>query len=112
MLKRLGPIDVNCDAPSYMIVQACRQLAMQSPEDVRWCRMRHFLGARNGRKGLDLLRPWKMFRESGAAMEMGCFCGEKPPVLTLHIFTLSSGKELSYYLGQCSRCRTIFWEEG
>jgi hypothetical protein len=49
MLKRLGPIDVDCDAPSYMIVQACRQLVMQSPEDVRWCRMRHFLGVMAGK---------------------------------------------------------------
>jgi hypothetical protein len=53
-----------------------------------------------------------MLWESGAAEDTGCFCGEKLPVLTLHIFTLSSGKELSYYLGQCGRCRTIFWEEG
>jgi hypothetical protein len=29
-----------------------------------------------------------------------------------YTFTFASGKEAEYLLGQCRRCRTIFWEEG
>jgi hypothetical protein len=28
-----------------------------------------------------------------------------------YTFTMSTGKELSYCLGQCGKCHTIFWEE-
>jgi hypothetical protein len=42
---------------------------------------------------------------------MACACQELPR-LQGYQFLLSSGIEVLYYLGQCSRCRTIFWEEG
>jgi hypothetical protein len=38
MSERLGPIESRCDAPPYAVVQACRLLDFQTPEDVRWCR--------------------------------------------------------------------------
>jgi hypothetical protein len=40
-----------------------------------------------------------------------CLCGQVLPRLDKCAFTLLSGKELHYFLGQCKRCRTVFWEE-
>ena len=34
MSSRLGPLQIECDAPPYMIVSACRKIGFESPEDV------------------------------------------------------------------------------
>ena len=108
----LGPIAIDCDAPGYLIVKACQRLGIQSPEDVRWCRMSHFLNARPGLKGLFHRQTWKMLWEGKMApTEKACFCAEALPRLTMYTFTMSTGKELSYCLGQCRKCHTVFWEE-
>jgi hypothetical protein len=41
MFSRLGPINIDCDAPAYGVVEACEKLGFQSPLDVRWCGMSH-----------------------------------------------------------------------
>lgn len=41
MSKRWGSIEFYCDAPPYPVVQACRQIGLQAPEDVRWCCLDH-----------------------------------------------------------------------
>ena len=40
-----GLSEIECDAPAYSVVQACRKLGLQSPEDVRWCQARERLEA-------------------------------------------------------------------
>ena len=66
MPSRLGPIDIDCDAPNYPIVKACERLGMYCPEDVRWCRMSHYLSALIGWKGLFNRHTWKMLWETRA----------------------------------------------
>ena len=39
MSSELGLLEVECDAPPYPIVRACRKLGLIAPEDVRWCGM-------------------------------------------------------------------------
>jgi hypothetical protein len=97
--KQLGPIDVCCDSPPYNIVQACTQLGFVMPEDVRWSRLSRFLSERGGF--------WAFFR----VQEQTCTCGEKLPLLERCTFTLLTGEGLSFFLGQCPRCRTMFWEK-
>ena len=111
MPGQLGPISIECDAPSYSIVQACERLGMESPEDVRWCRMTHFLNANTGWRGLFNRDTWKVLWETKAMPARACFCGQHLPRLMAYTFTMSTGKELSYCLGQCIKCHTIFWEE-
>jgi len=111
MSSRLGPIDVDCDAPNYPIVKACERLGMYCPEDVRWSRMSHYLSAFVGWKGLFNRHTWKMLWETRARGEKGCFCGESLPRLMMYTFTLNTGEELSFFLGQCLRCHTVFWEQ-
>jgi hypothetical protein len=113
MSGSLGPIDVYCDAPPYSIVRAGRGLGFYRPEDVRWCRMSHF---RAEREGLwELLNPmtWTMALGGGTRTRKACTCscGQDLPVLERYVFTFSSGDQASYLIGQCARCRTIFWEE-
>jgi hypothetical protein len=107
MSNHLWPIEINCDAPSYLIVQACERLRFLSPLDVRWCRMSNFLSESNAG-----LRIWNFLFIKNQADRKICTCGELLPVLEDYAFTLACGKVLNYGLGQCPKCRTIFWEEG
>jgi hypothetical protein len=100
---QLGPIDICCDAPPYNIVQACTQLGFQNPEDVRW--------SWAGRQGSFGQLAREAFRAAGGRGSSQCVCGHRIPTLQRYLFLLLNGRELSYRLGQCECCRTIFWEE-
>ena len=58
-----------------------------------------------------MLKNWKALLGIAAPGEKTCFCGGKLPTLERCIFNFKSGSEASYLLGQCSRCRTVFWEK-
>jgi hypothetical protein len=103
-------LDISCDAPPYMIVRASRMVGFRTPEDVPWHRLSHFRHRPFSGRELFTLRTWKEllgFRESRKEC---CSCGRKLPELTRYTFTLSDGREVDYRIGQCGRCRTIFWE--
>ena len=107
MASQLGPIEICCDAPPYLIVQACERLRFLSPLDVRWCRMSNFLNDLSAS-----LRIWNFLFIKNQPEKRTCSCGEPLPVLEDYAFTFACGKVLNYALGQCPKCRTIFWEEG
>jgi hypothetical protein len=44
--------------------------------------------------------------------EHACACRERLPKLAKYRFTYSSGDEVTYSVGQCPKCRTVYWEEG
>jgi hypothetical protein len=105
-----GSIEVTCDSPSYGIVKASRMLGLESPEDVRWCKRRNFRHERP-RFRCFLRHPWQalqMMCHSGAAQ---CSCGRTLPLLEEYAFQLSSGRIIRYRLGQCLRCRTVYWDD-
>src|SRR5436309_14128025 len=107
MASQLGPIDICCDAPSYLIVQACERLNFKTPLDVRWSRLSHFLT-----EGTSGLRLWHFLFVKNPADKKLCYCGEPLPLLEDYAFTFACGKVLNYGLAQCPKCRTVFWEEG
>ena len=107
MFKILGPIDIECDAPDYSFVKTCEKLGFQSPLDVRWCRTSHFVGSQPS-AGSRLLR-W-LFGGSQSPRTT-CTCGQPLPKMKNYACTFESGKEGRFLLGQCCRCRTMFWEE-
>lgn len=111
MAHSLGPLDVYCDAPPYTIVRACESLDFQSPLDVRWCRLGHFLLNPPKKKGPLTEQFKKLFFGSESHAEICCSCGHHIPRLESYTFLLLSGKQVYYLLGQCSRCHTIFWEK-
>jgi hypothetical protein len=111
MSQQLGPIDVSCDAPGYPIVRAASRVGVTTPEDVRWCRMSHFLEQAGGWKGLFHPTTWTKLLVRGEAGDQICSCGAQLPVLERVTFTFTTGREETYLLGQCARCRTVFWEE-
>ncbi len=106
-----GSIDCDCDAPPYGIVQACETLGFQSPLDVRWLRMSHFLERPRGPHAALELNFWARLFAGGRAPETTCPCGQPLPPLEPYAFMFASGKQLDYLLGQCRRCHTMFWEE-
>jgi hypothetical protein len=104
-----GPIDIECDAPPYPIVAACQDLGFQAPLDVRWYRLRPFLRGRRG--GLFGFHPLQWLFGSHHPPGPACTCGQPLPRLEHYTFTPVSKREAYYLLGQCRRCRTMFWEE-
>jgi hypothetical protein len=110
MSKSSGPLDAECDAPSYAIVQACQRLGFHSPADVRWCRLSHLRRYPLAWRQL-FRRPWRFLLGMTRASIKTCFCSQPLPALEMCTFTLISGKEIPYLIGQCGRCHTIFWDE-
>jgi hypothetical protein len=109
MSSRLGPIHMNCDAPPCSIVEACANLSFQAPMDVRWCRASQLAKGRHDHDailGFHALA-WLL----GGGRSSSCTCGQPLPLMERYTFTFASGREASYLLGQCRRCRTIFWED-
>ena len=53
MNGHLGPVEVECDAPPYAVVQACAYLGFDRPLDVRWRPARELTpGGRPAGRGL------------------------------------------------------------
>lgn len=99
MEKHLGPLEVECDAPPYGVVQATRQVGLVRPEDCRWARLsQHLIDWVTGRKG-----PGK---------RVLCVCGDPLPGLEKVTFTFDTGASLSILVGQCPHCRAVYWDEG
>jgi hypothetical protein len=107
----LGPLDIDCDAPSYPVVAACDQLGFQFPLDVRWCRLSHFIDSHASSFHLFSSDSWKRLFGGRPPQEPTCACGMPLPAMTQYTFTYLSMDQVEYLMGQCSRCRTIFWEE-
>lgn len=112
MSNQLGPVQITCDAPPYLVVQACESLGFHTPLDVGWWRLSHFLAEHREQRGVLGRAPWKWFFSPGVSRENACSCGEPLPLLEAYSFIFVSHTVAEYHLGQCSRCHTIFWEEG
>jgi hypothetical protein len=106
----LGSIEVNCDSPPYGIVRATRVIGMQSPEDVRWCKSSH-CRRQFPRLGYALRHPWRMLRMMCGTGTGACVCGRALPLVEPYSFQMASGRQDCYRIGQCSHCRTIFWDD-
>ena len=102
--QNLGPMEVICDAPPYPIVQACNAIGIEGSEDVRWIKMSHYLAEF---EAAEIAKSLAACRRKDL-----CHCREKLPKLAKYRFTYSSGDEVTYSVGQCRKCRTVFWEEG
>jgi hypothetical protein len=109
MEDNLGPIDLCCDSPPYFIVQACRQLGIHTPEDVAWFRVPTVSPTRARLAGSQALR--KLLGMANPPGN-GCVCGQPLPRLDKCTFTLSSGREVNYLIGQCDQCLAIYWDGG
>jgi|SRR5581483_8534187 len=111
MGPRLGRMTITCDAPPYPVVRACRKAGFVAPADVRWCHAARFV-RRSGWQALLPLRLWRRFWGAGRAAPPACSCGRELPPLVPVFFLARGGAAVHYRLGQCGRCRTMFWEAG
>jgi hypothetical protein len=112
MAGSLEPINIICDAPSYSVVRACQDLGFVTPLDVRWCRRSRLPEETRRRHGLLNLQKWKELLGLARPQGQTCFCGQPLPLLESYTFLFLSQKKARILLGQCRRCRTIFWEQG
>ena len=111
MATQFGPIELDCDALPYPIVQACERLGFRAPLDVRWCRLSRFLSDRAAAAGLLGGLSWSGLFHRGQRPGTQCTCGESLPSLEQYTFMYLSGTEAEYRLGQCEACNTMFWDE-
>lgn len=112
MISRLGPLDINCDAPPYGIVKACQRVGFAAPLDVAWFRMKNLAAWQGDLGGTLATQTWSLLFGKNEAKEPTCFCGMPLPALDKYAFTTMSGRVADYLLGQCPRCRRVYWEEG
>lgn len=92
MGSKLGPLEINCDAPPYPVVTSCVKLGVEKPQDVRW------LGTSE--------------QIEGEAVERTvCTCKEKLPELNQYEFTFASGDVGMFNIGQCKKCKTVYWNQ-
>jgi hypothetical protein len=110
MSKQLGPIEVCCDAPPYCVVRACRGVGIRSPEDVRWLRMSTFRGRSPGHARGVVCYLRALFRGASQPASRTCTCGRALPELGTTVVAVDEGEQVAYLLGQCARCRTVFWD--
>ncbi|HEY7425479.1 MAG TPA: hypothetical protein VH682_14705 [Gemmataceae bacterium] len=111
MSSHLGLLELECDAPPYAIVRACRKVGLETPEDVRWCRK-----GRHGKRSHGwihfLASPiWGRLLGRAEAEAHACICGRTLPELESYAFTFQTGEQVEYQMGQCPHCRTIYWEK-
>jgi hypothetical protein len=112
MFSRLGPLSIDCDCPPYPVVEASQRIGIRRPEDVRWCRLSHYLTEPPAWRDLLRLESWKyLLGLSDRRRSRSCVCGQPLPCLARYAFTYNTGARESYLLGQCGRCRTVYWEE-
>jgi hypothetical protein len=111
MSDALGPLEIECDAPSYSIVKACHMVGFETPEDVRWVRMSHQLVGDASGWGLFHNPVRSLLGRGTAAVGQTCSCGRKLPALEKYTFTYLNGREASYMLAQCRGCRSVYWDE-
>jgi hypothetical protein len=109
MSEQVGPIEVCCDAPLYRVVQASRGLGIRLPEDVRWLRMSTFRCQLVTPRGVaSYFR--ELFGSRDERPRTTCTCGDPLPGLDRLLIAYDGATETAYHIGQCSRCRTVFWD--
>ncbi len=111
MAAPLGSIDVVCDAPPYEVVRACERVGLlRTPLDVAWHHRARYIADRGRQAGLFSLATWKRLLGLGKPERPCCGCGRAVPSLRRFTFEFASGRTIDYRLGQCIRCRAVFWE--
>lgn len=108
MATNWEPVQIVCDAPSYAIVQACSTIGIERPEDVRWWEVGHFL-EQHGYRPLPPDGRWKALGERSTVGLLVCPCGRELPRLVEYRFYFDDDTAADYLLGQCRRCKTIYW---
>jgi hypothetical protein len=104
-------IEIECDAPVYPIVRACRLLGFRTPEDVRWYRVSGTQRPQSTRIGWIGFKFMRSFFGKVAPKSPTCICGHPSPKTKTYAFTLFTGAKVRLMLGQCERCKTISWRE-
>jgi hypothetical protein len=86
-------------------------IGFKSPEDVRWSRLSQAISEHtDGREGIKD-RSWRSVLGMSQPENRNCTCGQRLPLLEQYTFTLISGKQTSYLIGQCGHCLAMYWQE-
>lgn len=108
MSIQLKPLEICCDAPPYSVVEACEWCGFDSPLDVPWWRLSRLF---NGevQHNSNFFRLWRWLFGRSRPKKYSCICGQ--PLHNLKYFAFNTvSQKGDYLIGQCHRCRTIFWD--
>lgn len=76
--------------PCYELIQSLKKFGFIKPEDVRW-------------QQINLESEGKKF------LKYCCTCGNLKREVILKNFSFAFKQPMSYFIGQCPRCDTIYW---
>jgi hypothetical protein len=79
---------------------------------VRWLEGGHLLADRGISAPRSKSRRWNDLLDAGTLAQLACSCGQPLPYLTRYKFTLNDQDVVFYSLGQCVRCKTVYWLHG
>ena len=108
MSRQTVTLDVWCDVPAYGIVQACQWLGFERPLDVAWHHRVATCG-RSGRRRASLL--CSAGCSAAANQRPRCAAAVKRRRSWSCRPVTGAARDDAIRLGQCSRCRTIFWDD-
>jgi hypothetical protein len=86
-------------------------LGVRTPEDVRWLRLSAFQSRPRPAvpaRGLAGFVAGLFCRATPPGT--GCTCGARLPELSASLVVVDAGEALGFRIGQCARCRTVFWD--
>jgi hypothetical protein len=108
MASRSNLLELECDAPPYDIVSSSEAIGLRRPLDVRWCRIGHMIRKPESRGLWAFAR--RMFGIPARPRIRACSCGHEAPALDRVKFMCLGCSAGEFLLGQCPRCRTVYWE--
>jgi len=106
-----GTIDLECDSPPYRVVEACSELGLREPLDVPWWRLSRYREDRGRPTGLIRRLVRSLLFTDDSADRLRCRCGKPVPELDCYTFTFVNERQASYRIGQCAKCRTVYWDD-
>jgi hypothetical protein len=108
MIMQLEPLPY--DLPPAPIVEACERIGFLRSQDVGWSKVSKLLSKRSGWFDHLVTRFMANRPSPSRCREIVCSCGEHFVLLLKYRFTLDTGEQIDYRIGQCERCQTIHWD--
>ena len=110
MIMQLEPL-AN-DLPPAPIVEACERIGFLGSKDVGWSKVSTLHSSRSGwfTRLANRVAASRQYPGAAKCPEIECTCGEHYVLLLKYRFTLDTGAQLDYRIGQCERCGTIHWD--
>jgi hypothetical protein len=111
MLLNFNTSKLEWDCPPPPVMEGCERIGIIAASAGGWSRVSEVGTLRSGWLGHLATRFSSNRGHAGKRREAACTCGEHIVLLVKYRFTLDTGEQLDYWIGQCERCQTILWDD-